>query len=63
MFPPISYSAEHVVIGVEVNKDLVMQENELLEKTKSAYENDMSQPDPEWKNPVWRHGDGSIAEW
>jgi galactonate dehydratase len=35
-------------IGVEVNKELVLEEN-------------MSPH--EWKNPVWRHYDGSIAEW
>lgn len=50
-------------LGVEVNKDLVLQENELFEQAKIAYEKDKSQPDPEWKNPVWRHADGSIAEW
>lgn len=35
-------------IGVSVNKELVLAENE---KPHS------------WKNPVWRHRDGSIAEW
>lgn len=35
-------------LGVEVNKALVLEEN--------------STPH-EWKNPVWRHKDGSIAEW
>ena len=35
-------------LGVEVNKALVLRENE----TPHA-----------WKNPVWRHADGSIAEW
>ena len=35
-------------LGVEVNKELVLKENE----TPHA-----------WKNPVWRHADGSIAEW
>ena len=35
-------------IGVEVNKALV------LEEAKTPHE---------WKNPVWRHKDGSIAEW
>lgn len=35
-------------LGVEVNKDLVLQEN---------------QNPHHWKNPVWRHADGSIAEW
>lgn len=35
-------------LGVEVNKELVLKEN---------------QTPHEWKNPVWRHQDGSIAEW
>lgn len=35
-------------IGVEINRSLVLQEN--------------SAPHS-WKNPVWRHADGSIAEW
>lgn len=35
-------------IGVEVNKALVIEEN------KTPHQ---------WKNPVWRHEDGSIAEW
>ena len=35
-------------LGVEVNKELVLEENE----TPHA-----------WKNPVWRHMDGSVAEW
>lgn len=35
-------------LGVEVNKDLVLQENKINHN---------------WKNPVWRHADGSIAEW
>ena len=35
-------------LGVEVNRDLVLQEN---------------QNPHQWKNPVWRHADGSIAEW
>ena len=35
-------------LGVEVNRALVLEEN----KTPHA-----------WKNPVWRHADGSIAEW
>lgn len=35
-------------LGVEVNKDLV------LEESKTPHQ---------WKNPVWRHADGSIAEW
>lgn len=35
-------------LGVEVNKELVTEEN------KNPHQ---------WKNPVWRHADGSIAEW
>lgn len=35
-------------LGVEVNKELVLEENEHPHH---------------WKNPVWRHADGSIAEW
>jgi len=35
-------------LGVEVNKDLVIEEN------KTPHQ---------WKNPVWRHADGSVAEW
>lgn len=35
-------------IGVDVNKELLIEEN----KTPHS-----------WKNPVWRHADGSIAEW
>lgn len=35
-------------IGVEVNKELVQEEN------KNPHS---------WKNPVWRHEDGSVAEW
>ncbi len=35
-------------LGIEVNKDLVLEEN------KNPHS---------WKNPVWRHTDGSIAEW
>ncbi|MFI3225766.1 MAG: galactonate dehydratase [Clostridia bacterium] len=35
-------------LGVEVNKELVIEEN------KNPHD---------WKNPVWRHEDGSIAEW
>ncbi|WMJ88572.1 galactonate dehydratase [Anaerocolumna sp. MB42-C2] len=35
-------------LGVEVNKALVLEENETPHN---------------WKNPVWRHRDGSIAEW
>ena len=35
-------------LGVEVNKELVIEEN------KNPHQ---------WKNPVWRHKDGSVAEW
>ena len=35
-------------LGVEVNKALVLEENKTPHN---------------WKNPVWRHADGSIAEW
>ena len=35
-------------IGVEMNKALVIEEN----RTPHS-----------WKNPVWRHSDGSVAEW
>lgn len=35
-------------LGVEVNKELVLEQN------KSPHQ---------WKNPVWRHDDGSVAEW
>ncbi len=35
-------------LGVEVNKDLVIEENRTPHQ---------------WKNPVWRHADGSVAEW
>jgi galactonate dehydratase len=35
-------------LGVNVNKELVLEEN---------------QTPHEWKNPIWRHADGSIAEW
>jgi len=35
-------------LGVTINKDLVLEEN--------------NNPHA-WKNPVWRHADGSIAEW
>lgn len=35
-------------LGVEVDKALVVEEN----KTPHA-----------WKNPLWRHADGSVAEW
>ena len=35
-------------LGVDVNKELVLEENRTPHN---------------WKNPVWRHKDGSIAEW
>lgn len=35
-------------LGVDVNKELVIEENKTPHN---------------WKNPVWRHEDGSIAEW
>ena len=35
-------------LGVEVNRELVVEES----KTPHS-----------WKNPVWRHKDGSVAEW
>ena len=35
-------------LGVAVNKALVLEEN------KTPHQ---------WKNPVWRHKDGSVAEW
>lgn len=35
-------------LGLEINKDLVLEE---------------SKKPHAWKNPVWRHEDGSIAEW
>ncbi len=35
-------------LGVDVNRELIAEEN----KTPHS-----------WKNPVWRHADGSIAEW
>lgn len=35
-------------LGVEVEKELVLKENENPHN---------------WKNPVWRHEDGSVAEW
>ena len=35
-------------LGVEVNRELALEEN----KTQHN-----------WKNPVWRHPDGSVAEW
>lgn len=35
-------------LGIEVNRELVLEENRMSHR---------------WKNPVWRHEDGSIAEW
>ena len=35
-------------LGVDVNKELVEEENKMPHN---------------WKNPVWRHADGSVAEW
>ena len=35
-------------LGVEVNRELVVEENKTPHN---------------WKNPVWRHADGSVAEW
>jgi len=35
-------------LGVEVNKELVIEENKYPHN---------------WKNPVWHHTDGSVAEW
>ena len=35
-------------LGVDINKELILKENETPHS---------------WKNPVWRHKDGSIAEW
>ena len=35
-------------LGIEINRELVLEEN----RTPHS-----------WKNPVWRHEDGSIAEW
>lgn len=35
-------------LGVKVNKELVLEENKTPHN---------------WKNPVWRHKDGSVAEW
>jgi galactonate dehydratase len=35
-------------LGVEINKELVIEEN------KNPHN---------WKNPLWRHEDGSVAEW
>ncbi len=35
-------------LGVDVNRELVVEENKTPHN---------------WKNPVWRHADGSVAEW
>lgn len=35
-------------LGIKINKGLVLEENKTPHK---------------WKNPIWRHFDGSIAEW
>jgi len=35
-------------LGVEIDEDKV------IERSRNA---------PDWRNPVWRHGDGSVAEW
>ncbi len=35
-------------LGVDVNRELVLEENKTPHN---------------WKNPVWRHADGSISEW
>ena len=35
-------------LGVDVNRELVLEENKTPHN---------------WKNPVWRHTDGSVAEW
>ena len=35
-------------LGVEINEALV------VERSKAA---------PDWRNPVWRHADGAVAEW
>jgi galactonate dehydratase len=35
-------------LGVEIDEELV------IERSKNA---------PDWRNPVWRHADGSVAEW
>ena len=44
----LAVAAQLPGLGVEVNKDLVIEEN------KNPHN---------WKNPVWRHADGSVAEW
>ncbi len=35
-------------LGVEVNEEMV------IERSRNA---------PDWRNPVWRHADGAVAEW
>ena len=35
-------------LGVDVNRELVLEENKHPHN---------------WKNPVWHHADGSVAEW
>jgi L-alanine-DL-glutamate epimerase-like enolase superfamily enzyme len=35
-------------LGVDVDEELV------IERSKTA---------PDWRNPVWRHADGAVAEW
>ena len=35
-------------LGIDVNRELIAEENKTPHN---------------WKNPVWRHMDGSIAEW
>jgi galactonate dehydratase len=35
-------------LGVDIDEALV------IERSKEA---------PDWRNPVWRHADGSVAEW
>jgi len=35
-------------LGVEIDEALV------IERSRNA---------PDWRNPLWRHGDGSVAEW
>ena len=35
-------------LGVDVNEELVIEESKTPHR---------------WRNPVWRHADGSIAEW
>lgn len=35
-------------LGVEIDEDMLKRANE---------------NPPDWRNPVWRHSDGSIAEW